>query len=170
MTLSRPQKIVLGALSLWPILHFFVFFGFFVLMFAASVGTAALGPRGNALPAALAGGFALVFLLHFATLALTFGLTVFYIVYLFKTDRVRQDKKALWAVVLFLGNVIAMPVFFYLYVWPEQMPAAEQGPPVVAADVFRTPGCGTFGSGSPGSGSPGSGSPDGGTPGGGARA
>jgi hypothetical protein len=26
----------------------------------------------------------------------------------------------LWAVVLFLGNMIAMPVFFYLYIWPDE--------------------------------------------------
>jgi hypothetical protein len=54
-----------------------------------------------------------------------FGLIAFYIVFLFKTDRVPQDKKALWAAVIFLGNMVAMPVFFYFYVWPEQWPRTK---------------------------------------------
>ncbi len=50
---------------------------------------------------------------------LVLALIIFYIVHLFTTDRVRQDKKALWAVVLILGNFFAMPVYFYLYVWHD---------------------------------------------------
>jgi hypothetical protein len=57
-----------------------------------------------------------------------FVLIFVYIRYLFKTDTVPKDKKALWAVVLFLGNMISMPIFWYLYVWkylgnkmPEQI-------------------------------------------------
>jgi hypothetical protein len=46
-------------------------------------------------------------------------LLVIYVVYLFKTDRVAQDKKALWAAVLLLGGLIAMPVFWYLYIWKQ---------------------------------------------------
>ena len=47
------------------------------------------------------------------------ALLVIYVAYLFKTDRVGQDKKALWAVVLLLGNIVAMPVFWYLYIWKK---------------------------------------------------
>jgi hypothetical protein len=46
-----------------------------------------------------------------------FALLISYIVYLFKTDHVPKDKKALWAVVLFMGHVLAMPIFWYIYVW-----------------------------------------------------
>ncbi len=56
---------------------------------------------------------------HILTMFLMFALTAFYIVYLFRTDRVAQDKKALWAVVLFFANVFAFPVFWYLYIWKE---------------------------------------------------
>jgi hypothetical protein len=37
----------------------------------------------------------------------------------FRTDRVPADKKALWAVVLFLGNFFAMPFYWYFYIWPK---------------------------------------------------
>jgi cytosine/uracil/thiamine/allantoin permease len=47
------------------------------------------------------------------------ALMVFYIVNVFRNDRVDKDKKALWAVVLFMGNMIAMPIYWYLYIWRE---------------------------------------------------
>jgi hypothetical protein len=116
--LSKPTKILVGALTLWPVLYVFVFiaFAFAMVIYSGSNPTHSQEP-----PA----GLILLFAVHMATILMALGLVVFYIVYLFKTDRVAQDKKALWAAVLFLGGMIAMPVFFYLYVWPE---AAAQKP------------------------------------------
>ena len=38
--------------------------------------------------------------------------------------------KALWAIVLFLGNIFAMPVYWYLYIWKgsqsENSPGSEK--------------------------------------------
>ncbi len=68
--------------------------------------------------------FDLMFRLHLGTMLLTFSLLIFYIVYLFRTSSVPQDKKALWAVVLFMGNMFAMPVFWFLYVWQDSQPDA----------------------------------------------
>jgi hypothetical protein len=48
------------------------------------------------------------------------GLTVFYMVNVFRNDRVDKDKKVLWAVVIFMGNMIAMPIYWYLYIWREE--------------------------------------------------
>jgi predicted membrane channel-forming protein YqfA (hemolysin III family) len=50
------------------------------------------------------------------------GLFVLYLIHLLKTDRVRQDQKALWGVILFLGGIIAMVVYWFMYVWPEPKP------------------------------------------------
>jgi hypothetical protein len=62
-------------------------------------------------------GFRFIFKLHMAVIIYTWVLTGFYITYLLKTDKVTAEKKALWAVVLFLGNMMTMPVFWYLYIW-----------------------------------------------------
>ncbi|NLG84554.1 MAG: hypothetical protein GX493_08130 [Firmicutes bacterium] len=48
-----------------------------------------------------------------------------YIVNVFNTDLVDKDKKALWAVVLFFGNIIAMPIYWYLYIWREPKVAQQ---------------------------------------------
>jgi len=63
--------------------------------------------------------------MHIATMLEIMGLLVVYIVHLFKTDRVPKDQKALWAVVIFLGSVLAMPVYWYLYIWKPLRVAAE---------------------------------------------
>lgn len=47
----------------------------------------------------------------------TVGLLISYIIYLFKTGHVPKDKKVLWAVVLFMGNAVSMPIFWFIYVW-----------------------------------------------------
>ena len=112
MHLSKPTKILIAAANAWPLVYPFLLMGFILSMVIRGFS----GPhtRGE-----VPGPFIAVFLLHFFTILWMFGLLAFYITYLFKTDRVAQDKKALWAVVLFFGNMIAMPVFWYLYIWHE---------------------------------------------------
>ena len=61
----------------------------------------------------------IIFPLHFLTMVEIIALLVIYIMHVFKTDRVPTDQKALWAVVLFLGNMVAMPIYWFLYIWRE---------------------------------------------------
>lgn len=68
--------------------------------------------------------FEVFFAIHGFVMLLQFVLIVFYIVYLFKTSRVPAEQKALWAIVLFMGAPVAMPVFWFLYVWREPGVAA----------------------------------------------
>ena len=63
--------------------------------------------------------FMVIFPLHLLTMLWIMALTVFYMVNVFRNDRVEKDKKVLWAVVLFMGNMIAMPIYWYLYIWKE---------------------------------------------------
>ena len=57
----------------------------------------------------------ILMLLHFAYTIMMFCLMGFYISYIFKSPRIDKDKKILWVVVIFIGNIIAMPIFWYLY-------------------------------------------------------
>lgn len=124
MTLSRPVKLVVGALSTWPFVYMFLFFGYMATSFFSITRTGGqTGEHSSGMPDM----FVLIFAAHFGTILMMFGLLTFYIVYLFKTDRVSQDKKALWAAVLFLGNMIAMPVFFCIYIWPDKWPRKVKG-------------------------------------------
>ncbi len=110
--MTRNKVLLLGVLSVWPFLYMILFMGsMFVMMAAAFAGS---NPSGEA------PSFMMVIIpLHFFTMFEIIALLAFYIFYLFRTDVVPQDKKALWAVVLFLGNMISMPIFWYQYFWKE---------------------------------------------------
>lgn len=120
MKIAKPWKIVLAVLSILPIFYMFFIFAFI----AFTMGTTFSGKPPDK---STFDFFPVVFIMHFGVMLLCFALLAFYIFYLFKSDRVPQDKKALWAVVLFLGSFLAMPIFWYLYVWrePSITPAGE---------------------------------------------
>lgn len=46
-----------------------------------------------------------------------FGLLAFYICFIFKTNHVPAEKRALWTTVLIFGNTVTIPFFWYLYFW-----------------------------------------------------
>ena len=61
--------------------------------------------------------FTSLMFVHSAIVLPVMGLLAFYLWFLFDTDRIAAERKPLWAVVLFLGNVIAMSVFWYIHIW-----------------------------------------------------
>lgn len=72
------------------------------------------------------GGFFLILLpLHLFTMVLSFALAGIYIANIFRNDRVAADKKALWAVVVFIGYSIAQLIYWYLYIWREPEPPID---------------------------------------------
>lgn len=109
--MSRTKALALGALTLWPVVY--------ILLFMGTLAYMALFTPNRPMPPYLA----LLFVLHLLTMLEIFVLLVYYIAHLFKTTAIPQDKKALWGVVLFMGNVLSMPVYWYLYIWT---PPAEE--------------------------------------------
>ena len=113
MRLSRPAAIVVAVLTLAPWAFFISFFAYFARHFPTDPVSTAPPPD------EFFRNFNTVFRLQLLFMGFLVALLAFYIVHVFRTDRVPSDKKALWAVVLFLGNLFAMPVYWYLYVWPK---------------------------------------------------
>lgn len=123
MTLSKPSKIILGVLTLWPIIYPVLFIIFVIgTMLSSMPGMMRHDPDASAFPA----GFIILFVFHLLTILSIFALLAIYFYYLYNTERVPADKKALWAVVLFLGSALAMAVFFCIYIWPEDWPAPSK--------------------------------------------
>jgi hypothetical protein len=120
--MKKPGKVLLGLVTLWP---FFYLILFFAVIFSTVVFMPGSGEPG---PPPL---IALILPLHLFTMLAVMALMVFYIVNVFRNDRVDKDKKALWAVVLFMGNMIAMPIYWYLYIWRETLTADSAAPSVL---------------------------------------
>ena len=98
MKLSKPVKLLVLALTLWPPLYTLAFIVMMVSFTPAISDT--------------------LMVVHGATMLISVLLLVFYVVHLFKTDHVPADKKTLWAIALFLGSTIAMPIYWFVHVWP----------------------------------------------------
>ena len=114
-TMNKTWKVLLGLLTLWPLCYLVLFF---ILTFIGIFfGAATQAPF-----------IQLILPVHLLTMLLIFALAVFYIVNVFKNKRIENDKKALWAVVLFMGNMIAMPVYWYLFIWKDEATATAPPP------------------------------------------
>ena len=125
MPVSKPIAVLVLLASLLPVAYLV----FFLAAFAAALLS---GPGGDGpVP------FRVLFVLHALCIVWIWGLLAFYLAFLFKSPAVPKDQKVLWAVVLFLMNALAMPVFWYLYVWPQAagpVPEGKCAEPVAAAD------------------------------------
>ena len=99
--MNKIQKIIIGLLTILPILYM----GLFLINFMSFPNEII--------------NFDTMIKLHMGAMLLIFGLLIFYIVNIFKTNRVTNDKRTLWAIVIFFGTVIAMPIYWYLYIWTE---------------------------------------------------
>jgi hypothetical protein len=104
--MKKSSKILLALATIWPFLYMILFMGVFV---------SSIFLRGNE-PGII---WAIIIPLHILTMLWMIGLTIFYMVNVFRNDQVNKDMKVLWAVVLFMGSIIAMPIYWYLYIWRE---------------------------------------------------
>jgi hypothetical protein len=126
--MNKPAKLLIGAATLWPVLYMFFFFAMIFMSFFL-ISTS--GGQGSGLPFP----FQIIVPLHLLTMLVIMGLTIFYMVDVFRNERIDKDKKVLWAVVLFLGNIIAMPIYWYLYIWKEFPKSQPQPLPLAPPDT-----------------------------------
>jgi len=96
-------------LTIWPVLYIFLFFGFILWTFM-SIGIGGAKPDSP-------GAFMIIFPLHMLTMLLMFALITVYVVHAFRTNLIPEDRRVLWVIVLLFGNLIAAPIYWYLYLW-----------------------------------------------------
>ena len=116
-------KIVLGIVTIMPIILFGSMFAiFFSQMFNKSMFQQAHTPVAPGTFPPMPKVMMVMFGIEIVAFMIIFALLIFYIINVFKNPKLPKDKRALWAVVLFLGHVISMPVYWYLYIWREPSP------------------------------------------------
>ncbi|MFA4852098.1 MAG: hypothetical protein WC924_03160 [Candidatus Gracilibacteria bacterium] len=103
--MSKTKKIILGIATLWPIIYMFIFFSL-VFSFITNVAN----------PEVM---FGYLFGAHLFTMLLIVILLIIYIRDVFKNDMVLETRKTLWTILLIFGNMIAMPIYWYLHIWKK---------------------------------------------------
>ncbi|QQS40113.1 MAG: hypothetical protein IPM63_12155 [Acidobacteriota bacterium] len=109
--MSDFYKKLLGFLTAWPFAWIFLFIIFIFGLIASDPG-GDLGPIGGVM-------FLIFFLVHFLTVLLAIGLQVFYIVNVFKNEKVKKEHQIAWVLALFFGGLFAMPIYWYINIWKE---------------------------------------------------
>jgi hypothetical protein len=124
--MKKSTKVWLGIATVWPIAWMVLFMAFIVVMFSWTGINNGPGPHpppgGFLFPL----GFMSFFLVHMITVMGSLALTVFYVIRVFKTERIDQNLKIMWTLLMFFAGMFAQPVFWYLYIWrePETTPAS----------------------------------------------
>ena len=143
--MKKSRKVLLGIATIWPIVYIFLFIAsiFSVILFAGIRGGgppfAGLPPGSMLLPL----GFMGLFAVHLVTILGTLALTVFYIIRVFKTERLDQNMKIMWMLLLFFAGMFAQPVFWYLYIWrgtPENVHRTKSAATLARSAIARGPG------------------------------
>jgi cytochrome bd-type quinol oxidase subunit 2 len=110
---NRFLAVVLGLLSILPLAA--VPLSLFVL-FPQVANTAAAAGRS--------------FLVEGVLIMAGFLVMAFYVAYVWRSRRVPRAQKRMWSMLIIIGSVFTMPVFWFLYIWKdrpvEQRPTLEQ--------------------------------------------
>jgi hypothetical protein len=111
--MNKPTKLLLGIATIWPLAYaIFLFVSLFFHFTSMIFGI----PKRNVFLEL----FDTMFIVHLGTMLWIMVLTVFYIVHVIKNPVLKNEMKAIWAAVVFMGSVFAMPVYWYLYVWRDR--------------------------------------------------
>lgn len=133
MPMSRNVKYLVGLATAWTALYPFLFLAVWFVTFAGFVFGAAIGD--DAAAPLMTGFFPLFFALfplHFLTILLSLGLMAFYVVHVIRNTNADETVRIILALGIFMLPFIAMPVYYYLYLWLENPPAWAAAKPAPA--------------------------------------
>ena len=119
MKLHKPVKILIGLATLWFAIYPFLFIG--VMM--VGMGIFPIFAQSSNSPDAIFSLFGLIFPLHFCTIFIAMGLMVFYLVHVIKNTQADETIRIVLGVGNYFLPFIAMPIYFYLYIWLDSPPA-----------------------------------------------
>jgi uncharacterized membrane protein YozB (DUF420 family) len=106
--MNKNKSLILLFFTLLPFLYFVFFLCFFIGTFAKIA---------NNQPENINSMFFIIFPIHFAIMIEIIVLLIIYIKNVFKNENIEESKRTLWAIVLFFGNLIAMPIYRYINIW-----------------------------------------------------
>ena len=85
------------------------FLGSFIFMFT---NFPAMAGKSEGMPTM----FKVIFPLHIFTMLEMFALLIVYVLRALKNERLDQNTRLLWAILLFVGNMLAFPIYYCLHI------------------------------------------------------
>ncbi len=125
MQLNKPIKILIGLGTLWIVLYPILFIAVWLTMFIPFILSA--NNTETSTPFFMGPFFAL-FPLQCFTILLQFGLMAFYLIHVIKNTKASETIRIILGIGSFFLPYIALPVYYYLFIWRETPPAWAQAP------------------------------------------
>ncbi|MCA9392374.1 hypothetical protein KC614_04215 [candidate division WWE3 bacterium] len=118
--MSKGKKIFLGVLAIWPVFYLFVGVPFLLTQLATAFGDGVATIPDST--------FAYFIVIHIVTVVLIFAQIIYYIVKAANNDAIEHNKKIAWYIGIFMGNIFAIPIYWYLHIWKEDPQQTPQSP------------------------------------------
>ena len=130
MKINKPIKILIGLATIWVAFFLILFWLiFFALQFyAIYVGMTGTDTDFQQTSIIFSGFFLIVFPLLFPTYFLKMGLLAFYLTHVIKNNQALEMLRVVLGVGSFFFTFIAMPIYYLLYIWPENPPSWALAP------------------------------------------
>jgi len=120
MKLVKSWKIIIGVLTAWVVLYPFLIM-LFVFPFFFFIAT--LDSRSAEIPIDFLAFFFIFFFFAMITAFLQMGMSIFYLVLVIKNRDVSDILSIVLGAGVFYLSFFAMPVAYFVFVWPESTPA-----------------------------------------------
>ena len=114
MFTSRPVKLLLGVVTILPV----VYMAYFIAVFFY-LSDSPDSPYDHDF-------MGILFNIWFVNIALIFVLFIIYVVHVFRTPQFTEQVRLLWLIAFFFGGIFAMIIYWFLCVWRDPSPSSGQ--------------------------------------------
>ena len=124
--MTNNKKLILGVFTIFPAAYLLFFFGFIFiqLIFSAPGSSQSLD------------GFAILAIVHGINMLFIPVLLFIYIKNVFNNPRISSDKRTMWTIVILMGNIFAMPIYWYLNIWKSENTPAPLAKKHIMSTLF----------------------------------
>jgi len=122
MILTQRQKILAGLATAWTLLYPLLFFAV-ALLLTLGVAVIPVDQQSSGPPVL----FFAIFPLHCLTIVIMLGLMVFYLAHIIKNRSVSDSVRVVFGVGIYLMPYIAMPIYYYFFIWRDDIPGWARG-------------------------------------------
>ena len=113
--MSRPTKVLLGITTLVPLAYIcFLYVTLFLHISSLILGI----PRRNIFLEL----YNSLFFVHFGMMLWLVLLMLIYVIHIARNRALKNEMKAVWVTAVCMGNVFAMPVYWYFHIWGKRQP------------------------------------------------
>jgi Phospholipase_D-nuclease N-terminal len=118
--MSKSRKLLLGVLSLLPLIMLAVYMAGFIFFFMTVYRNA---NQEEMLPLLLFRNMAWLFLVMILMVMCSLGLLIYFIIHTVNNTLIDSTERIIWILVFIFAGTIGFPIYWYMRIWKVPLPA-----------------------------------------------